>query len=496
MFWADKLLENRKGKEIINDSWTPSGMVHMGGTKGPVLHDVLFRILQARKADVSYMFGFDDADPIDGLPPSLVESHSKYMGVPLSIAPSPDGKGSFGDYFGNIMRKILKSLNVQVEVYKTSELYKNGTFNKAISYVLDHARQIQNVYSEIYKKEVSEDWFPLQVICPQCGKLGTTKVTAWDGKEVSFSCEPNLVKWAQGCGRVGKVSPFDGIGKMPWKVEWPSKWWTFGVTIEGAGKDHASAGGSYDVARKIYENVFKKDPPFGFAYEHFLFQGKKMSSSKGIGITGEELLEVLPPELYRFLLIKTPPNQAVDFMPFGTDLIPRLYDDYQKAAESYEKKEDPGRAFELSQVGEIKKPPSVRFSILAQWVQMPNMEEEIKKEGAQVWVPYARVWVGKYAPESEKFLVQKEVPEAAKNLAENQKKYLEKIADLVSKGLKAEDLEKKIYEIAREAGISSKEAFAAIYIALLGKDHGPKAAWLISSLDKDFIRNRFREASK
>ena len=77
MFWADKLLENLKGQQVINDSWTPSGMVHMGGPKGPVLHDVLFKILKERKTDVSYIFGFDDADPIDGLPKDLMVSIGK-----------------------------------------------------------------------------------------------------------------------------------------------------------------------------------------------------------------------------------------------------------------------------------------------------------------------------------------------------------------------------------------------------------------------------------
>lgn len=34
MFWADKLLEGRSGDEVVNDAWTPSGMVHMGSIRG------------------------------------------------------------------------------------------------------------------------------------------------------------------------------------------------------------------------------------------------------------------------------------------------------------------------------------------------------------------------------------------------------------------------------------------------------------------------------
>jgi len=495
MFWADKLLEKRKGKEIINDSWTPSGIIHMGSLKGPVLHDALYKILKKGKKDVSFMYGFDDADPIDGLPQNLTESHLKYLGIPIHIAPSPDGKGSFGDYFGNKMKNLLDKLGIKAEIYKTSELYKNGTFDKAIKYVLDNAEGVRKVYSEIYKKEIKSDWFPMQIICPDCGKLGTTKVTGWDGEEVSFSCEENLVEWAKGCGKKGKISPFGGKGKMPWKVEWAAKWWTFGVTIEGAGKDHASSGGSYDVAMKLCKDVFKKEQPLKFAYEFFLSHGKKMASSKGIGLTGEELLEILPPQLARFLMIKTPPNQAVEFTPFGTNLIPTLYDEYQKTADAYFNKtsEDSVGIFELSQIDGILKPSSVRFSVLAQWVQMPNMEDKIKKEGLEDWAKYAKIWVEKYAPESEKFLVQKNIPQAAKNLSEKQKEYLRKVSEELDKKWNAEDFQKELYELSKKLELPSKEAFSAIYISLIGKDHGPKAGWLILSLDKEFVKKRFSE---
>src|SRR3990167_10329238 len=110
MFWADKILENQKGKQLVNDSWTPSGIVHMGSLKGPVIHEVLFRILKEKKADARFTYGFDDADPIDGLPPDLRESHSKFLGIPLHMAPSPNGDGSFGDFFGEKMKSLLDRL--------------------------------------------------------------------------------------------------------------------------------------------------------------------------------------------------------------------------------------------------------------------------------------------------------------------------------------------------------------------------------------------------
>lgn len=493
MFWADLLLKDRKGPEWINDAWTPSGIIHMGGLKGPVIHDVLFKILKEKGKEVKYTFGFDDMDAIDGLPSDFKKSHEKYMGIPIANAPSPDGKGSFGDYYSSMMIDLFKKLDVQAEIYLASDYYKKGVYNKAIKHVLNNADKVRKVYSEMYKKEVSDKWFPLQVVCPNCGKVGTTEVTDWDGKEVSFNCRKDKVKWAKGCEFSGKISPFDGNATMPFKVEWAAKWWTFGVTIEGAGKDHASAGGTYDVARKICKDVFDKEPPLALPYEFFLYDGKKMSSSKGLGLTGQDLLEVIPSQLARFLMIKTPPNQAVEFNPRGTLIIPQLYDDFQKASKSEE--EYLQRSYKFSEVNGKNIDLNIKFLTLSQWVQMPNMQERIKKEGLSDLAKFTKVWINKYAPESEKFEIQVKIPKEAEKLNEKQKNYLKKVSIELDKKWDAEEFQTKLYELSKEMSLSSKDAFSAIYLSLIGKTSGPKAAWLILE-NKDLSKKRFEEVIK
>ena len=126
---------------------------------------------------------------------------------------------------------------------------------------------------------------------------------------------------------------------------------------------------------------------------------------------------------------------------------------------------------------------------------MPNMEEEIEKQGLQEWAEYARVWVERFAPDEDKFEVKKDLPESVKNLSEKQKQLLSKISDELNKDWDGEEFQIKIYETGKELELSGKETFQAIYKALLDKDHGPKAAWLILSLDKNFVRSRFQEAS-
>lgn len=504
MFWADKIakdiIDSSKHKPYwVDDMKTPSGFSHVGSMMGPVIHSMIFRTLKDAGKEVKYTFVINDFDTMDELPPELDENFRQYMGLSLKMAPSPVSEfKNLADYFANDFINSIKNLGVEAEILSSWELYHQGKFDEAIMAALDNAEKIQEIYHKISgsdKKAIG--WLPFQVICEKCQKLGTTRVFDWDGKKVSYKCEPNLVKWAKGCGHEGKISPFGGNGKLPWKVDWAAHWKVIGITIEGAGKDHASAGGSYDIAMALCEEVFKYQKPFRLPYEFILIGGKKMSSSKGLGLKAHDLVSILPPSVGRFLFARNGIKSQTNFDPEGTNAIPVLFDDYQKAADAYLKKTDKdlARAFELSQVGKIQKPPTVRFSVLTQWVQMPNMEEEIVKNGLEEWAKYARVWVERFAPENDKFTVQKTPPVAIKNLSKEQKEFLSKLAKELDGKWEAEEFQTRIYDLGKELELNGKQTFAAIYLSLIGKDHGPKAAWLILSLDKKFVEQRFIKAS-
>ena len=48
MDWADELAASVSGPQVVNDSKTPSGTVHVGSLRGPVILDVIVRALCAR----------------------------------------------------------------------------------------------------------------------------------------------------------------------------------------------------------------------------------------------------------------------------------------------------------------------------------------------------------------------------------------------------------------------------------------------------------------
>lgn len=504
MFWADKvamdIINSGNYKPFwVDDMFTPSGHPHVGSLRGPIVHDVVYKAIKNKGEKVMWTYITNDFDPIDGLPAELEESHSKYMGFPVRVAPSPEeGYENFGDYFAKQYQEVLRDLGVESEFLSSWDMYHEGKFNEVIRIALDNAEKIQDIYEKVSgSKKRESGWLPLQVICENCGKLGTTKVTDWDGETVAYTCEPEMVKWAKGCGNSARISPFDGTGKLPWKVDWPAHWKVLGVTIEGAGKDHSSAGGSRDIAKELCRQVFNIPNPFNLPYEFMLIGGKKMSSSKGLGLKARDLADMLPLELGRFLFLKSDYKKQVEFDPMNSIAIPVLFDEYQKAADLYFKKsnDDLAKAFLYSQIGEPKAPPKVRFLVLAQWVQMPNMEEEIKKQGLEEWVKYAKIWVEKFAPEEYKFEVKKELPQGL-DLNEKQKELLRKTAEFVTDTKDPVELQTKIYELSKSLELPSNEAFAAFYNTLLGKNHGPKLAALILSLDSQFVKTRFEEASK
>ncbi|HEY4512627.1 MAG TPA: lysine--tRNA ligase [Candidatus Paceibacterota bacterium] len=526
MFWADKIKEEaqkrfaskiKKGEPlIIRDEKTLSGRVHVGSLRGVVIHGIVHEVLIEAGISVRYFFELNDFDPMDGLPVYLdKDKFMPFMGRPLCDVPSPDGKAkNFAEYFGEEFEGVIRSLGFVPEFVRSSVAYKSGKYNDAIRLALDNADKIKKIYKNVSGSQKTDNWLPLSVICEKCGKVGTTRAYEWNGEQVSYECG-DFVDWGKGCGHKGKVSPFDGNAKLPWKVEWAAKFSVFDVDIEGGGKDHSTKGGARDIADHISKEVFKREPPINIPYEFFNVGGKKMSSSKGSGVSAKQMADLLPPKMLRFLIGSKDPNRVIDFEPEG-DTMPVLYDTYDTQAKSYfaGTKDDFARAFPFYHLpgerGHLSEKKLPRFSLIAFLAQMPHMDPakeieamegvtltEADKKELKLRLEYAKIWLAEYAPANYKFEIQKSLPESAKNLNELQKQALAKILEFVKgeKILDGQKLHERLHEIKTELLIDPKLLFSAIYLSILGRDSGPKAGWFLSVLDKNFLENRFNEVT-
>jgi len=521
MYWADNLAKEIKKRkppfEWVDDMKTPSGHVHVGALRGVIIHDLIYRALKDIGVKTTYSYVINDHDPMDALPAYLSKKiFYPHMGKPFFMIPSPvKGFSNFARYFAQEFIEVFNDLGAKPLIIWSSELYKSGKMDSVIREAFDQTPKILKIYQEIagYPKK-RKGWLPFQAICPKCGKVGTTEAFDWDGKTVAFECLPNLVSWAKGCGHKGRISPFGGNGKLLWKVDWPAHWKVIGVTIEAAGKDHFSAGGSRDMAVTLCQQVFKIKPPFGFGYEFFLIKGKKMSSSKGLGFSVTGVAKIIPPELLRFLMTRTHYKRTIDFNPKDYT-IPDLFDEYDRCAKEFwqhGRKSDLGRTFELSQIDQLltKEIFLPRFRLVATYAQMPNINIKVQFEqekGTKLntkeekilnqRIKYARIWLEGYAPEDFLFKVQPKLPKEAEKLSAKQKEYLAEVALLMKENWENEkELEDRLYKMARKLDLPSAEAFKAIYLIFLGKSHGPKAAALLLAQERDFLIKRFKEVTK
>ena len=292
------------------------------------------------------------------------------------------------------------------------------------------------------------------------------------------------------------------------------------MTIEPGGKDLSTAGGSRDRSDAIAREVFEREPPLNVPYEFLNIGGRKMSTSKGRGAAAHQIAEVIPPEQLRFLFLRPRPNQAIEFDPDSTDAIPRLFDEFDKFAAATAGREvkgelPPGHAatFRYSlldpDADAAAEAAAFRpaFSHLALLVQIPGVDVAARVEAEKgsplsdrehaildERVAAALAWLDTYAPERALIRVHESLPAEAADLDAGQRAYLAALADMVEADApRAGDAwQNAIFAAAAACGIEARTAFDALYRSFLGRTNGPRAGWLLASLDPNFVVARLR----
>src|SRR3989337_3654587 len=152
MDWADELAAAVSGPQVVNDSKTPSGTVHVGRLRGVVLHDAIARALRDRGLETRFLYGVDDLDPMDAqalLTPDAVE---RYMGVPLAHIPDQvdDGHASYARHHAKIFIDLFADLGIRPDrYYWMSEIYASGAMDEYVGRALDRADVVRDLYRRV-----------------------------------------------------------------------------------------------------------------------------------------------------------------------------------------------------------------------------------------------------------------------------------------------------------------------------------------------------------
>jgi lysyl-tRNA synthetase class 1 len=498
---VDELIARRpEGEILIESGGSPSGEYHLGHMRELVICDAILLELRKRGRKARHIYFVDDLDALRKVPVNIPKDYEKYLGRPLCDIPSPEGNKSYADYFVEGLSKGCESLGVEVEFVYAHDKYRSGFLTEAIEKSLDNVEQIKDILQSVSNRKLGADWSPIQV--NEEGYLKKRRFLGIDKASKTLEYEDKNDK-------VQSISYAKGEVKLDWRIDWPARWWLLDVAVEPFGRDHASAGGSYDTGEQIVEKIFGGKAPVPVKYDFINLFGdtKKMSASKGTGLSASEAAAIIPSEVMRYFILNAPPNKLLHFDPIGG--LTRLMDDFAALLAKPDKDEREKRLIEICENGVESVVSSVPFShlvasyqsalndsektleVIARTEHALNVKEQ--RETILKEMKFIDNWLKKWAPEDVKFQILEKVNEA--DFSAEEREYLHALADKIEAGPDepdAEWLHKAIYDFKDHMGLEPKQLFQTLYKALIGKNSGPRAGWFLSTLPREWLIKRLR----
>jgi lysyl-tRNA synthetase class 1 len=249
-------------------------------------------------------------------------------------------------------------------------------------------------------------------------------------------------------------------------------------------------------------------------YEWIQLKGSgPMSSSSGNTIGPIEALNLVPPEILRYIIARTKVKKHIDF-----DTGPSLFetaDEYERlvssppSGENLNKKKKVARdtilgSLRLSQVNRGDDPSKsiagVSFRHLAMLAQIKSNDQDIWDslnkskhiDGRPNLALIGRLsrmrnWIdGVHFPENAKISIQEQMNDEDKEkITKEQRRFLSSLLiKLENCPWNESQISQLIRETATESEISPREGYMALYLLIIGRDYGPRIASIIVELGK------------
>lgn len=489
---VDRILEKMpEGEIVVASGISPSASYHIGHYPEVLMAEALAWGLRQKRREVRHVHIVDNMDPLRKRYDFLPEEYERYVGWPICLIPNPYGEGSYADYFFEQFRQYFEPMGIAPDEIMRSyeDLYRSGKMAPQIESVLKQLDEVKRIFAE-FEREVPDHWTPVQV-------RGSDNVFT--------NARPDT--WDQDAKTIEGVSYENGGVKLNWRLDWPARWAVLGVNVEPFNvHEHGAAGGSYATGVEFARRIFGIGPPIpGARYGNIHLAGdpKKMSASKGNLITPEEALEIIPPSILRYFIVKSRPEKPRDFDP--QDKLINLIDEYKQAAaavkdgQEYEFSE----AYRFADVGDrLTEVPFAHLAAVYQAAQgdvertveiLARTGYEVDRDALAEELGYVAFWLERYASDNIRFLLQADLPDVS-GLSDKQTAFLAGLAEKIAKEeqLEADWVHQTIHTLKDEHGLGAREAFQALYTVLLGKTSGPKAGWYLTTIDKNWLVRRLR----
>ncbi len=564
--FADEVIEESErrapGKPVVVASGlSPSGPIHLGNLREVMTPHLVADEIRRRGYQVRHLISWDDYDRYRKVPKGIAgvdeEAWAAHIGKPLTSVPAPEGSAypNWAEHFKAAMIESLAELGVEFDGISQTEQYTSGAYREQILHAMKHRNDIDAVLAQYRTKKApakksqkpvdeaeleaaegsgaageddgsagSAGYFPYKPYCGNCEKdLTTVTSYADETTELSYTCNE--------CGfaETVRLNEFNR-GKLVWKVDWPMRWAYEGVIFEPSGVDHSSPGSSFQVGGQIV-GIFGGKQPIGPMYAFVGISGMaKMSSSRGGVPTPADALQIMEPQLLRWLYARRRPNQSFK-IAFDQE-IQRLYDEWDKldakVADGSALPADiaaHSRAVRTAS-GELPRTPRpMPYRTLASVADITAGHEDQalrilsdldpanplgSLDEARPRYDKAVAWINTHVPADQRTIVRSEPDaELLKSLDETSQQSLRLLLDGLDSHWSLDGLTHLVYgvpkvqagfpadatpkELPPEIKTAQRSFFALLYHLLVGRDTGPRLPTLLLAVGQERVRSLLGE---